>query len=364
MKLTVLICTRNGSATIAAALRAVSRQIGVSADDYEVLVVDNGSTDGTVEIVQNEFTQMDLSCRIEIEPREGKLNALLHGVQVAKGELISVVDDDNIISEEFIVRTLEFFELTPRIGIVGSHNRLSTLPEPTWFGPVAGRYACCSPKFEGIVKTLDEFRVIGAFSAIPGAGMSFRKGALLVAMNDGFRFMNDAFRGAKVTVSGEDTEQCFLFSQYGYWFGADTRIRVDHRIIPSRLSWQYAKKLSRSAGAGGVAVDAQIVVRDRAGNTMRGTWWWIAARRFRMLAQILPAIARAVLTGRKHDEAWLALQGYWGGLSRALRERGRLTAKIRAMQNSRWLARAVRQRQAFEVLEDGLSLSDSQPGPG
>ena len=355
MLLTMLICTRNGSATIAEALKAIFKQKGVDDGAYEVLVVDNGSTDGTIEIAKRAFAEARAPCRLEIARQEGKLKALLHGVRAARGELVSIIDDDNIVSDEFILHVIDLFKDVPRLGMAGSYNRLGTSPEPAWFRVAAGRYACADPFFEGRTLVLDEHRQIGESAAIAGAGMTFRRDILIAALDDGFDFMNDTFRGGKLSVTGEDIEQCLLFSQYGYWFGADRRIRLEHRINPSRLNWQYAKNLCRSIGAGGVAVDAQIAVREGAGETMRGTWWWIAARRLRRLARILPLVARAALLGRKFDRVWLVLYEQWGGLARALTERRSLTLRIRAMQGSRWLARAASQRRAFDALEGPMT---------
>ena len=68
----------------------------ISSIDYEIIVIDDGSPDGTLEVAQS------LQClygpdRIVLKPRAGKLglgSAYIHGLKYAKGDFIVIMDAD------------------------------------------------------------------------------------------------------------------------------------------------------------------------------------------------------------------------------------------------------------------------------
>jgi len=85
--ISVIVCTRNGSPRIAACLRALERQ---SLPAHEVIVVDDGSTDGTADLVQKEFPSLPL---LRLEP--GGLSAARNaGAETATGRILAFTDDD------------------------------------------------------------------------------------------------------------------------------------------------------------------------------------------------------------------------------------------------------------------------------
>ena len=73
-----------------AALRALETQEQV--DGYEVIVVVDGSTDGTTEALRQLTTSFPLT--VLEQPNRGRAAAVNHGAKVARGELLLILDDD------------------------------------------------------------------------------------------------------------------------------------------------------------------------------------------------------------------------------------------------------------------------------
>lgn len=105
VKLTVIICTYNRADLLQGALQSLDDQF-FPKRDYQVLVVDDGSTDHTSEVAR----RSKLSTRVEYLPIEhaGRAAARNHGVKNADGDFILFVDDDilappNLLEEHYIL---------------------------------------------------------------------------------------------------------------------------------------------------------------------------------------------------------------------------------------------------------------------
>lgn len=83
----VIVCTRNGGNRIRGCLHAISKLQRV---DFEVLVVDDGSTDGTPALITKEFPEVKLVC-IEHAGLSAARNA---GAEAAGNEILAFTDDD------------------------------------------------------------------------------------------------------------------------------------------------------------------------------------------------------------------------------------------------------------------------------
>ena len=330
--LTFLICTRNGSSVLAECIDSIGRQKGISFDAIEVVLVDNGSTDETARIGQSALARLKCATKFAVEMKEGKVNAFLRGVLLSEAQHVAVIDDDNLIEEEFALRTLQLFSHFDQLGMVGSANEIDAQDIPTWFSLARGTFACAMPHLHGEVRTIDENRAIASQGAIAGAGSTFRRDPLVRALELGFRFSNDALRRGRL-ASGEDIELCCLFQHCGYWFGFDKRIRLRHRINPARLTWSYALRMARGHGWGGPLIDGYIWMQGENPIAHKGTWWWIAARRLRRLATLLPGVLSHF---RKPAKVMLLWEAELGGLIRMCRERGAFSRKVEEMKLSRW----------------------------
>jgi glycosyltransferase involved in cell wall biosynthesis len=96
----------NAEATIDETLQSVRSQ---TYPHLDVIVVDDGSTDGTCRIVLNHAAQ-DKRIRLVSQPNGGVAAARNHGIRVARGELIAPIDADDLWSPEKVARQVEVFE--------------------------------------------------------------------------------------------------------------------------------------------------------------------------------------------------------------------------------------------------------------
>jgi glycosyltransferase involved in cell wall biosynthesis len=95
VKLSVIIATRNRADAIAACLDSVAASLAnASPLDAEILVVDNGSTDKTAEIIRAWAVASGVRVKPLSEPRSGKCRALNCALRAAEGELLAFTDDD------------------------------------------------------------------------------------------------------------------------------------------------------------------------------------------------------------------------------------------------------------------------------
>jgi glucosyl-dolichyl phosphate glucuronosyltransferase len=103
---TVVVATRNRAALLSAVLRSLAAQICDAS--FEVVVVDNGSTDATTEVV-GDLARVDSRFRIITEPERGLSRAKNTGIRAARGRLVLFTDDDVVLSEGWIAAHLVFF---------------------------------------------------------------------------------------------------------------------------------------------------------------------------------------------------------------------------------------------------------------
>jgi glycosyltransferase involved in cell wall biosynthesis len=234
-KISLLICTHNGESTIQQVLEAIANQTDIAKDVYEVLVVDNGSTDQTSKVATAAIQNLGLNGRVILESRLGKINAFLKGVYEVRGELISIIDDDNFIEPGFIFHTIDVFDRYPNVGIVGSKNSiLIDQPLPTWFKWASSRYACAKPWLDNIEEQSSDAIVVAQTGVVAGAGLTLRAKPLLDCLSKGYYFFNDGQRGKNMKISSEDVELCWLMWSLGYQFAYDPRIQVRHAIKAER----------------------------------------------------------------------------------------------------------------------------------
>ena len=130
MKISAIICTHNGQKVLEKAIQSLIDQT-LDKKDYEILVVDNASTDSTCEIVRQYEDQENL--RYIFEPNLGLSNARNTGWKEAVGEFVAYLDDDAIACPEWLERILHAFRTVTEAGAVGGRtNPIWEAPRPLW----------------------------------------------------------------------------------------------------------------------------------------------------------------------------------------------------------------------------------------
>ena len=101
MKLSIVLTVYNKEAYLRRALDALLDQEGVNGDDYEILVVNDGSTDGSSLII-DEYAKRDERVRVLTQENQGLSMARNNGIEAAKGEYVWFVDADDTISRKAV----------------------------------------------------------------------------------------------------------------------------------------------------------------------------------------------------------------------------------------------------------------------
>lgn len=139
----VVVPTYNRADTLRAALESLcsQRRHGIP---FELLVVDNNSTDHTVEIARTTAgLYPDVDITYLFEPRQGVSHARNTGIDRACAPIVAFVDDDVTVGEQWLQRLTAAFADHPEADCIG--GRISarwTLPRPSWLtedhlGPLA-----------------------------------------------------------------------------------------------------------------------------------------------------------------------------------------------------------------------------------
>lgn len=126
-KVSVIILTNNALGYIADCLESVQQS---DYPDYEIIVVDNDSKDGTPELISEKFPQVRL---ILSQKNLGCTGGNNLGFKYAKGEIFFFLDDDTTIHPDLIKALVRELESSPKIGIVGPKIYSMSKPDKILF---------------------------------------------------------------------------------------------------------------------------------------------------------------------------------------------------------------------------------------
>ncbi|MDO4921683.1 MAG: glycosyltransferase [Phascolarctobacterium sp.] len=108
----------------AALYRSVQSIIAQTYTDWEFIIIDDGSTDNTFELLQK-IKELDTRIRIErYAKNKGLAFALNHGISLAEGQYIARMDDDDISREDRLAKQIAYLETHKEIDFVGSIARV------------------------------------------------------------------------------------------------------------------------------------------------------------------------------------------------------------------------------------------------
>ena len=132
MKITVIICTRNRAEQLRRTLESAAAMESPGHATWELLVVDNGSTDHTPQVVESFSGRLPVRC--VSEPTAGLSNARNRGIAEAGGEYICWTDDDVLVDPHWLAAYAEAFARHPEAAYFGGPiDLLLEGSRPAWF---------------------------------------------------------------------------------------------------------------------------------------------------------------------------------------------------------------------------------------
>lgn len=300
LRISAVICTYNRANVLPAAIESLVQQ-NLAPSDYEILVVDNASTDATASIVQEGFRHVP-HLRYLYEPRLGLSQARNTGWQAAQGQYVAYIDDDAIADRFWLCTIIQTFEtLHPCPGcITGKILPIWEIPRPGW---LTDRYLLrlsvqdwsSTPRF---LKS-DEW--------IVGANMAFPRAILLASGG----FSTSLGRIGKRLLCQEETELRERLEQAGHAAYYHPEILVHHRIPAHRLCPEWFYQAYFWAGVSNAIADLK---RERP------SWITRLGRGFYLLLRhILSPYYNYAMWIRKQDQQYFAARlSYWSMLGYAL----------------------------------------------
>lgn len=238
-RISIVIATYNRARQLLGALESLVRQ-DLPACEWECVVVDNNSTDDTQKLF-DEFARnnSDFNLRIVCEKEQGLSYARNRGIEECCGDIVAIIDDDELVNQSFARAYLEIFDANSEVVAVGG-KVVPRYPSgrPLWLShftevPIAnptdwGESICRFPK-----------------GKIPAGGnMAFRREILL--KYGGFDTSLGRV-GGKLT-GGEESDLFERLASDGvdFWYVPDAVIY--HIIGTDKLTPDYFKRLSHNTG--------------------------------------------------------------------------------------------------------------------
>lgn len=314
----VVICCHNSEWRLPKTLAHLVAQRAHPDIKWEVIVIDNASTDDTSPTAESSWPRnAPALLRIIREPRLGLSYARYKGIEEAKYEIVSFVDDDNWLCPEWVQTVSEIMRDNADVGACGGRSEAACEEEaPWWFGDYAKDYAVgVQAEITGDVTFTRGY--------LWGAGLSVRKSAWSHLQSIGFTSLLTDRQGRALN-SGGDSEICFALRLAGWRLWYDERLNLRHCIPSNRLKWRYLRRLYRGFGAATVGLELYSenmpglasAPRKRFGQT----WQWKAAGTLKVLLEQLREVRLADGLGEGSPQI-LKLEWTWGRLVEFLRRR-------------------------------------------
>lgn len=242
--LSVIIPTRNRADLLRLALVSLQGQT-LPEDQFEVLVIDNGSKDGTKEVVR-EFQQQSGNIHYFHEPTPG-LHAGRHlGLKKSTGDVLVYADDDVQAEPNWLSAIAENFS-DPSVMLLGGNNYPDFKVDPPewilqlWQQPFMEGHAISSLSVISLPKGRRDFEP----GLVWGCNFSIRKQVLI----DAGGFHPDAMPQELIRFRGDgETHVSQFVRAMGMRCVFDSRASVFHAVTPERMTIEYFKQRAYNQG--------------------------------------------------------------------------------------------------------------------
>jgi glycosyltransferase involved in cell wall biosynthesis len=242
---TVAICTFNGTRRIRAVLEALAAQT-LPAELWEVLVIDNASTDGTGEVATRLIKEMlGGRGRAIREDKSGLSFARARAAQEAQGQIICFLDDDNIPAPDFVAVAIRSFAERPQAGVIGGKVL------PRWEVPPTPLAEAVAPFALAICDLGEKPKQI---DGLVGAGMCVRREVLKEVFLSRLSPNAVTDRTRANLISGGDLAISVVARQMGCECWYEPSLMIQHVLPAHRMEKGYLLRLYEGIGRGQAAI--------------------------------------------------------------------------------------------------------------
>lgn len=229
--ISIIICFYNSTSRLEPTLKSIIAQTGLNDVSWELVLVDNASTDGSMDMAVDLLKSHDFVNYVGVAEMNPGLNyARKKGMETAQYEYILFCDDDNWLRPTYLKTAFEFLEHYPDYGVVGGNGApVCEVQPPQWFERYASIYATGCRGNEDVTN-------------VYGAGMTLRKSLL----NDFEPLIED--RKGNALTGGGDTEICDHITGKGFRIKQLCDNTFKHFIPKERLTTSFLKRTAYGRG--------------------------------------------------------------------------------------------------------------------
>ncbi|GAB3895550.1 glycosyltransferase [Spirosoma agri] len=239
----VVICCYNSAARLPETLEHLTKQRVSDKIKWEVVVVDNNSTDETAQVAQRLWDSYLTTIPLTIvnEPQQGLIHARMTGIRAATYEYLIFCDDDNWLCTNYVTDSFRILESNDRIGACGGQGA------PVFGGNKPDFFDGCVHGYALGPQGRNEGEVMG--STLYGAGLVVRRSVILRVLDSGFQTKLSG-RSGKTLSAGDDGELTTLIKILGYQLWYSPYLEFEHYLPEGRLQWSYITRMFQQFGKG------------------------------------------------------------------------------------------------------------------
>ncbi len=233
-KLSVIICTHNPRGeSLQRTLEALRKQT-LPKSDWELLVVDNGSTPPVAQMFEVVWHPLARHVR---EEALGLTPARRRGIMESTAEILVFVDDDNVLAPDYLEQALAVGAQWPFVGVWGGSCVAEyEAPVPDWIGDQLWRLTVFEVKEDVWSNLRDNFATFPV-----GAGMCVRRAVArrYVEWCGQNKISSALDRSGKGLGGYGDMDLCQCAIDIGLGTGRSTKLKLTHLIPAARLTLDY-----------------------------------------------------------------------------------------------------------------------------
>lgn len=228
-----VVFTYNSEDIINRTLKSIKNAIDFYPVNYEVIIIDNNSSDETIKKIKLFNSNNSFSSKIIINKKQGLIFSRIKCIHFVKNEYVCFIDDDNFVNIDWIKKLTEIInEYNPDV-IGCSTKGISDVEFPDWWKKYSLVYAC-GKRFK---KTGFKNNKLDKFW---GAGFTCKKNLLkesLLKMD----FLCTG-RTGDFLLSGEDSELNYRLRFLNASFYYSNELSLNHFMRDKRLTISYLKR--------------------------------------------------------------------------------------------------------------------------